>query len=59
MENLKIGKILSSGQKQGENTKIQKFSWKSGRLGSYAYEIHLEYKYWEKKKKINTQFIYT
>ena len=36
MENPKIKKILSFGQKQGENTKIQKFSGKLGRLGSYV-----------------------
>ena len=33
--NPKIRKISSSDQKQGENTKIGKLSWKSGRLGSY------------------------
>ena len=36
MKNLKIKKISSSGQKQGENTKIRKFPQESGRLGSYA-----------------------
>ena len=36
MKNLKIGEISSSGQKQGENTKIGKFPRESGRLGSYA-----------------------
>ena len=35
MKNLKIGKILSSGQKQGENAKIEKFPRELGRLGSY------------------------
>ena len=35
MKNLKIKEISSFGQKQGENTKIRKFSWESGRLGSY------------------------
>ena len=35
MKNLKIGKISSSGQKQGENTKIVKFPRESGRVGSY------------------------
>ena len=35
MKNLKIGEISSSGQKQGENTKIGKFPRKSERLGSY------------------------
>ena len=37
MKNLKIGEISSSGQKQGENTKIGKFPRESGRLGSYVY----------------------
>ena len=36
MKNLKIWEISSSGQKQGENTKIGKFPRKSGRLGSYV-----------------------
>ena len=36
MKNLKIKEISSSGQKQGENTKIGKFPGESGRLGSYA-----------------------
>ena len=35
MKNLKIGEISYSGQKQGENMKIGKFPWESGRLGSY------------------------
>ena len=37
MENLKIREISFSGQKQGENMKIQKFYWKSGRFRSYMY----------------------
>ena len=36
MKNLKIGEISSSGQKQGENTKIGKLPRESRRLGSYA-----------------------
>ena len=36
MKNLKIKEISSSGQKQGENTKIEKFPRETGRLGSYA-----------------------
>ena len=36
MKNLKIGEISSSGQKQGENTKIGKFPQESGRLGSHV-----------------------
>ena len=40
MKNLKIGEISSSGQKQGENTKIGKFPQKSGRLGSYVKIIY-------------------
>ena len=39
MENPKIGKISSSGQKQGRNMKIEKFSQKSGRPGSYALDF--------------------
>ena len=39
MKNLKTGVISSSGQKQGENTKIGKFPRKSGRLGSYAIKL--------------------
>ena len=42
MKNLKIRDISSSGQKQGENTKIGKFPRKSGRLGSYA-SVTLEF----------------
>ena len=44
MKNLKVGKILSSGQKQGENTKTQEFSQKLGRLGSYALSSKTDFK---------------
>ena len=62
MENLKIGKISSSGQKQGENTKIQKFSQKSGSLGSYDRGTKMTFKEVEKSEvacsiieKLNTK----
>ena len=41
MKNLKIKEISSFGQKQGENMKIGKFPWESGRLGSYEKGIRL------------------
>ena len=43
MENPKIRKISSSGQKQGENMKIVNFSRESGRLASYGYRGILIY----------------
>ena len=41
-KNLKIGKVLSSGQKQEKSTKIGKFSLKSERLITYAISIEIK-----------------